>query len=199
MATIRLARPDDAAAVRDIYAPYVEQTAITFESDVPDEHDMRSRIEDISSYSTYLVCEHEGAVRAYAYGARFRTRAAYQWSTEVTVYVEQSRHRRGLGRALYTSLLECLRLQGYVVAVGVIALPNASSVALHQAFGFRELGVSRAIGFKHGAWWDVGWYELELRTPPALPQPIQTTATLAADAGRAWSRALSRGLPYVRG
>lgn len=179
---IRIARPDDAAAIAAIYAPYVRETAITFELDVPGDDEMRRRVADVLSYSTYLVFERDGAIAAYAYGARFRTRAAYQWSSETTVYVDRSQHGRGIGRALYTSLLNCLRVQGFTVAVGVIGLPNAGSVVLHEKMGFKLVGNTRATGFKLGRWHDVGWYELALVEPPLNPQPPATLQTLSSDA-----------------
>jgi L-amino acid N-acyltransferase YncA len=193
---VRIARLEDAAAIAAIYAPYVRETAITFELDVPNDDEMRRRIADVLSYSTYLVCERDGAIAGYAYGARFRTRAAYQWASETTVYVDHTRHGRGTGRALYTSLMNCLRVQGFTVAVGVIGLPNKASVELHERMGFKLIGNSRATGFKLGRWHDVGWYELALVPPPQNPQTPRTLEALSGDA--AFQSAIQSGLNFLK-
>lgn len=172
---IRLATPADAAVIAAIYAPYVTETAASFELAAPDATEMTRRIRDTGELYPWLVAEREGEVVGYAYGTRHRARPAYQWSTEVSVYVRRSGHRRGIGRALYLPLLDLLRLQGYVNAYAAITLPNPGSVAFHEALGFRAFAAFRAVGFKHGAWHDVGWY-LRLLSPhpadPGDPRPV---------------------------
>jgi L-amino acid N-acyltransferase YncA len=168
---IRLAREADAAQMLAIYAPVVRETAISFELEPPTEDEFRQRIRNVLEYAPWLVCEDNGDILGYAYASRFRPRAAYQWTVEVTVYVHPDRHRRGVGRALYMALLECLRLQGYCTAVAVIALPNPASVALHESLGFAHIGVFHAVGYKHGQWHDVGWWELALRERDPSPAP----------------------------
>src|SRR5439155_1132953 len=121
----------------------------------------------------WLLCEARGGVLGYAYAGRFHARRAYQWTVEVTAYVHAHHHREGVGRGLYTSLLGCLALQGFRSAVGVIALPNPASVGLHERMGFVPGGVLRAVGYKHGRWHDVGWWQLALCAHDASPAPAR--------------------------
>jgi phosphinothricin acetyltransferase len=168
---IRTATPDDAAAVAAIYAPVVQHTAISFETDPPDAAEMRSRIDKTLATLPWLVAEDEhGAVCGYAYASKHRERAAYQWSVDTTVYVREDQRGRGVGRALYGRLMPLLTDLGYCQAFAGIALPNAGSVGLHEAVGFQPLGVYRDVGFKHGQWRDVGWWQKTLATP-ARPEP----------------------------
>ena len=150
-------------AIAAIYAPYVRETPITFELEPPDAAEMAKRIAQIVPRFPYLVAEHEGGVAAYAYADLYRTRAAYRWVVETTVYVALSAQRRGIGRTLYEALLDRLTQAGYVAAVGVIALPNDASVALHEACGFVHVGTQAGIGFKHHRWHDVGFWQHEPR------------------------------------
>ncbi len=172
---LRLANEDDASAVQAIYAPYVRDTAISFETEPPPVEEMRRRMRNALEQAPWLVCERAGEVIGYAYAGRFHARAAYQWAVEVTVYVHPASHRSGVGRVLYTALLDALRLQGFRAAVGIIALPNPASVGLHERLGFRRVALLPAIGFKHDRWHDVGWWRLELRelaNPPEPPRPL---------------------------
>jgi L-amino acid N-acyltransferase YncA len=193
---IRLAEEGDAEGVRSIYAPVVRETAISFELEPPSLEEMRGRIRSVRDRLPWLVCADGPEVWGYAYADRFRTRAAYQWSAEVTVYVSPTWQRRGVGLALYTSLLEGLRLLGYRSAFAGIALPNPPSVALHEALGFRTVGIFRAAGFKLGRWHDVGWWQLELQPlarPEGAPRTVLEVAPLAE-----WGSALARGLARLR-
>ncbi|WP_428265915.1 arsinothricin resistance N-acetyltransferase ArsN1 family B [Haliangium sp.] len=167
---IRAAGPDDVPAMLDIYAPLVRETVISFEYEPPSLDEMSRRLDEIQRGYPWLVYERGGVVAGYAYGSRFRGREAYQWTTEVTVYVHPAHHRRGVARALYEALFERLRAQGYRTAVAVITLPNPGSVALHEAVGFEPVGVFRRAGFKHGQWCDVGAWQLDL-VDPDLPGP----------------------------
>ena len=178
MAVIRLARPlSDARQVAAIYYPYVINTPITFESEPPDGTEMRSRIESVMEKYPWLVCEHDGEVMGYAYGSMFRSRSAYNWSVETTVYVREAAHGLGIGSALYSSLTECLRLQGFISAVGVIALPNEASVYLHEHLGFQKDGVLPKAGFKEGVWHDVGIWWILLSEPAEDPRdPVMLPA-----------------------
>jgi len=190
---IRLADEHDAAAVQAIYAPYVRDSAISFETEPPPVDEIASRMRTVLAHAPWLVCEREGRVVAYAYAGRFHARAAYQWSVEVTVYADRTHHRRGAGRALYTALLDALRLQGFCTAVGIIALPNPPSVALHEALGFERVGVIPAVGFKHARWHDVGWWRLVLRPLDRAPDPPRSLATVVGTA--AWNDVLARADP----
>ncbi len=173
-ATIRLATEADAAAMLDIYAPVVEDTVISFELVPPSVDEFRSRVRDVLPHAPWLVLEEDGRVAGYAYASKFRARPAYRFTVETTVYVHGERRGRGVGRALYSSLLACLRLQGFRRAVGGITLPNAASVALHESMGFAKCAVFAKVGFKFGAWHDVGFWELELA--PQLADPPEPRA-----------------------
>jgi phosphinothricin acetyltransferase len=162
---IRPANPArDAEAIANIYAPYVTAAAISFEYEAPTATEMAGRIERLTKTHAWLVAEDGGEILGYAYGCPHRERAAYQWATEVSVYVDPRQQRRGAGRALYEALFVLLAEQGYRIALGGIALPNDASVALHRACGFERVGVYRGIGFKQDAWWDVEWWQLDLES-----------------------------------
>lgn len=192
MATIRLAEARDAAAIADIYAPYCLETPVSFEEVAPSADEMAARIARVTAKYPWLVLELDGALVGYAYGGTHRERAAYRWSVEVTVYVRQGWHGRGIGRALYTALFELLARQGYYRAFGGVTLPNAGSEKLHEAMGFTRVGTFHAIGHKFGQWHDVGWYERELQPLAAAPNEPRPIAELVG--ATAWEDALARGL-----
>lgn len=169
---VRDASQADAAACAAIYAPYVTDTAITFETEPPSPADMVERIAASSRRHAWLVLEEEGRVVGYAYGAPFHARAAYRWACEVSVYLELGRRRTGGGRTLYDVLLARLVDRGFRVAVAGMTLPNEASVGFHRAMGFEPVGVYRRIGFKHGRWHDVAWTQRSLAggdDPPDEP------------------------------
>lgn len=157
----------DAAACAEIYAPYVEGSAVSFEEQAPDAAEMAARIERYSAGHAWLVAEREGRVAGYAYATAFNERPAYRWSTSVSVYIAEAARGHGIGRALYGALFERLRERGFRMACAGITLPNEASVGLHESLGFELVGVNREIGWKNGAWHDVGWYQLELTPAPA--------------------------------
>jgi L-amino acid N-acyltransferase YncA len=163
---IRRANAADAEAIRAIYAPFITDSATSFEAEVPDVAEMASRIQAYASTHPWLVFERDGETVGYAYASPHRARKAYQWSAEVSVYIDARAHRVGIGRALYTALFELLRKQRYVNAFAGITLPNASSVGLHESMGFVPVGVFKQIGFKFDQWHDVGWLHLRLRDDP---------------------------------
>lgn len=196
MPAIRLATVTDAAAIRDIYAPIVFETHISFEQVVPAAAEIAARVQNTLAQHPWLVCELDGRLAGYAYASAFRSRAAYQWTTETTVYVHSSFQRRGIARALYTSLLALLRDQGYVTAVGVIALPNPASIHAHEAVGFYKIGVFRHVGHKAGEWRDTGWWQIDLRPAPAVPEPPLPLPALAQE--RRFASLLAAGLPHIR-
>ena len=166
---IRAATADDAAACAAIYAPYVEQTAITFELQAPTPAEMAERIAAAVQMHAWLVLEDGGAVVGYAYGGVFNRRSAYRWACEVSVYLEMGRRRTGAGRALYEALLEQLANRGYRKAIAGMTLPNEASVGLHRALGFAPVGTYRDIGYKLGRWHDVAWMQAEIGGDPGTP------------------------------
>lgn len=173
--TLRAANAGDAAAIAAIYAPYVENSIISFETEAPDETTMRARIEAAGDLYPWLAAIDEaGDLAGYAYASAFRPRPAYRYTVETTVYVRQGLHRRGIGGFLYRPLLTILEAQGFTQAFGAIALPNPASVALHERLGFARAGTYGQVGWKHGGWWDVGLWQRVLATPtvpPTEPRP----------------------------
>ncbi|MDX6274532.1 MAG: hypothetical protein QOJ92_1742 [Frankiales bacterium] len=169
---VRRAREGDDEAIARVYAPYVTHSAVSFELVAPDSAEMRTRRTSGRPRLPWLVVEVEGAVAGFAYAAPFRARAAYQWSVEVSVYLAERAQRRGAGTALYEALLAELRGLGYVRAFAGIALPNEGSVRLHEKLGFTPVGVYPSVGYKSGAWHDVGWWTVPLVDPrPVSPDP----------------------------
>jgi L-amino acid N-acyltransferase YncA len=169
---VRGASERDAEACAAIYAPYVTDTAISFESEPPSAAEMAERIASASRTHAWLVLEDGGRVVGYAYGGPFHRRAAYRWACEVSVYLELGRRRTGGGRALYEALLARLTERGFRMALAGMTLPNDASVGFHRAMGFEPVGTYRRIGFKHGAWHDVAWTQRALATgddPPTDP------------------------------
>jgi phosphinothricin acetyltransferase len=193
---LREVEPADAAGVLAIYGPVVRDTAISFEVEVPSIEEMRRRIAETTTRMPWLAAMAGDDLIGYAYAGPHRTRAAYQWSVDVSVYVHSGRQRAGVGRALYTALLDLLALQGYCRAYAGITLPNPSSVGLHEAMGFRPVGIYRGVGFKLGAWHDVGWWQRPLGTPPVHPTPPRPLAEIHDHP--AWPAALTAARSHLR-
>jgi L-amino acid N-acyltransferase YncA len=200
MDRIRLADPTDiagdAVAIAAIYAPHVTGSAISFELEPPTAAEMAARIAAVLPIAPWLVLERAGGVAGYAYAARHRDRAAYQWSVDASVYVRADHMRRSVGRALYTSLFALLRVQGFHAVHAGATLPNPASVGLHESMGFRAIGVYPAVGFKHGAWHDVSWWQLRIRDRADLPSTPPRPRRDAED-DPAWPDALASGLDVL--
>jgi phosphinothricin acetyltransferase len=179
---IRLAIPEDGAALSAIYAPAVSDRATSFELDVPSAAEMARRVASLTLRMPWLVCEHGADVAGYAYASPHRDRAAYQWSVEVSAYVASRMQRRGVGDALYTSLFAVLELQGFRTAYAGITLPNDASVAFHTTLGFKPVGVYRGVGYKLGRWHDVAWFERPLAARTADPLPPRPLPDIVSDA-----------------
>ena len=172
---IRLARPDDAAAVREIYAPFVTDSVVSFELTPPREEEMARRITTTLERTPWLVYVADERVLGYAYAGWHRQRPAYQWTVEVSAYMREEARRRGIATRLYQKLFDVLVLQGFYNAVAGITLPNEASVSFHAAMGFRPVGVYHGIGYKFGAWHDTEWFERDLQPRDAAvdaPVPL---------------------------
>lgn len=167
MEKIRLATLDDAECILEIYKPYVLETPISFETEVPSIQEFRERLAEKLGKFPWLVFERDGEILGYAYAGPFKNRRAYAWSVESTVYVQRGLHRSGLGKALYGKLIEVVKHQGAVNVIGGITLPNDASVGLHEHFGFVPVARFRDAGFKMGKWWDVGYWQLQFQKPIA--------------------------------
>jgi phosphinothricin acetyltransferase len=169
---IRPATADDAAAIAAVYAPYVTDTVVSFEAEPPDAVEVLRRM-TARPVLPWLVAEEAGTIVGFAYASGHRARDGYRWAADCSVYLDGAHRGRGIGRALYDALLPMVRDLGYVTLHAGIALPNDASVALHERLGFRPVGVYRHVGYKHGAWHDVGWWQLLLREPPESPAEPQ--------------------------
>ena len=156
----------DAPELLGIYRPFVESTAVSFETVVPTAEEFAARIAKAVAAWQWLVAEQDGQCIGYACGSSHRERHAYRWSVEVSAYVRPSHHRQGVGRALYVRLLEELSQKGFCTALAGTTLPNDGSVALHKAVGFESIGVFKRVGRKFGSWHDVAWFQRLLRDSP---------------------------------
>lgn len=192
---IRMARSSDGEDLQAIYAPIVTDTAISFETEPPSVAEMTQRVARTLPRYPWLVADEADAVAGYAYAGMHRTRQAYDWSVDVSIYVRPGHQGRGLGRALYTALFEILRLQRFTGAFAGIALPNPASVALHEAVGFVPVGVYRKVGWKHGAWHDVGWWQRTLAPTNGAAGPVRPLDDVAEPE---IATAISEGVRYLR-
>jgi len=181
---IRAATPDDAAALAEIYAPFVTGSHISFETEPPDPAEMGARMAAGGGLYPWLLAETEaGEVAGYAYAARFRPREAYRFTVETSVYLRAGADGGGLGRRLYGPLLEILEGQGFSQAIAAIALPNDASVRLHERLGFRHAGTYERVGYKLDRWLDVGLWQRPLAQaadPPTEPRPSAASDLIEA-------------------
>ena len=172
MIELRLAKPADSGDILAIYAPYIEKTSFTFETDVPSPEAFAERISSYLESWPWLVCEVDGVIAGYAYAARYRERVAYQWSVESSVYIHDDHQRKGIARILYSALFKILKRQGFRNVYAVINLPNEKSVAFHESLGFSYFATYEQVGYKLGHWKNVGWWRLivnEFDQEPAAP------------------------------
>ena len=160
--TIRKAAEADVESILKIYEPYITEQATSFELTLPSLKDFHRRFQAIAEKFPWFVAEHNGVITGYAYASAHRERAAYQWSCEVSVYLDSRYHKRGIGRQLYTTLFQELKTKGFRNALAGITLPNEPSEKIHKAMGFELIGVYKNIGQKFDKWHDVAWYQLEL-------------------------------------
>jgi L-amino acid N-acyltransferase YncA len=174
--TVRQARPQDAEACLAIYRPYVEDTAISWEIEVPTVAEMAARITGLRATHEWLVLESDDEIVGFAYGQPLKQRlASLRWCTETGIYIAADNHRDGGGRQLYTQLLRRLAERGYRQAFAGITVPNEASNGFHRSFGFDDAGWYRRAVWKHGGWHDVAWMQLDLLDGAghdAAPGPI---------------------------
>lgn len=173
--TIRRAVTDDAAALLEIYEPYITDTVITFEYEVPAAEEFAARITDTLTQFPYLVCEWDGKPVGYAYAHHIRERAAYDWAVELSIYLAPAAQGYGIGTALYRCLIELLERQNVRILYGCVTLPNEKSRCLHEKLGFVLTGVWHGSGWKFEQWHDVGWFEKRMGgdgpAQPVVPLP----------------------------
>lgn len=171
---IRLVSECDSESILDIYAPFIRNTVITFEYEVPTVPEFNQRILDIQKKYPWLVCEMDHRIVGYAYASQFNQRAAYDWSVDFSIYVHSDYHRRKVATALYYSLYEFVKLQGFYNAYAGIALPNIKSETFHTSFGFEALGTYHNVGYKFGKWHDVKWFERKITEHEKIPKKLKT-------------------------
>ncbi len=175
----RMVTEDDAESLLKIYSPYVKNTSITFEYEVPSLEDFRRRISDISRKYPYIVCEYDGNIIGYAYAHKFHERAAYQWNVELSVYIKEKFTGYGLGRSLYKVIIDILKLQNVRNIYSYVTSPNVSSEKLHEYFNFRKIGCFTNTGYKFGRWIDVTLYEKNISEYSLNPEPVKSIQELA--------------------
>lgn len=179
---IRLINEADAKAVLGIYKYYVDHTIISFEYEAPSQEEYLQRISVNTEKYPWLVCLYNNEIIGFAYGSTHRYRTAYQWSPESTIYLSPDFHTKGIGRILYKTLFEILKLQGYYNVFAGVALPNQKSVGFHQAMGFEEIGIFKKVGYKHGNWHDTHWFQLSLNEHTLDPKnPIEFKDVLVTE------------------
>lgn len=190
--SLRVATPDDAQALLDIYAPYVRETAITFEYDVPQAEEFAGRIRNTLRMYPYFVAQAGGRIMGYAYAGPFHARAAYQWAAETAIYVRRDGRRMGIGRTLYDALEGALRAQGILNLNACIAYPREEdeyltrdSVLFHQRLGYRLVGEFHECGYKFGRWYDMVWMEKHIGEHLSPQPPVKRFDEVRAQAERA--------------
>jgi len=171
MLDLRLATPDDAKGILDIYAPYISNTSFTFETEVPSVEEFAERIRTYLINWPWLVCEIDGKIAGYAYATKHRERTAYQWCVESSIYIYDDFQKAGIGKILYTALFEILKKQRFNNIYAVINLPNDKSVAFHERCGFEHFATYEKVGYKLGKWKNVGWWKLSINAYGDEPHP----------------------------
>ncbi|MGI6069808.1 MAG: GNAT family N-acetyltransferase [Blautia sp.] len=163
--SIRRAVLEDAGEILKIYGPYIEETTVTFEYEVPSLEEYQERMRRVMEKYPWLVWEEDGSILGYAYAGDFRSRMAFSWDCELSVYLRMDARGRGIGTRLYETLLEILKKQGYVNAYALICVPNVGSERLHDTFGFQEEGLYRGTGYKFHRWLDLSCRVKRLQDP----------------------------------
>jgi phosphinothricin acetyltransferase len=176
----RLATVADAAELLEIYKPYVEKTAITFEYEVPTVTEFAGRIERTSKIFPYLVAVENEKIIGYAYASRYRERAAYDWVVELSIYLDENERAHGVGSQLYQKLLTALSALNYQRAYACITYPNPDSIKFHEKFGFEHIGVMQKSGYKFGQWYGIAWMDLALQKTDDV-QPVRLMTDLSKE------------------
>lgn len=172
---IRCINLSDVQPTLDIYAPFVQHTAVSFEYEVPSIKEWESRIEAYTKEFPWLVCAYEGMVVGYSYAGKHRTRTAYAWSAEVTIYLLEPFHGREVANALYQALFAVLKEQGYVNVLAGVTTPNAKSEKFHLKMNFEDVVVYRKVGYKFGTWYDTRWFQRHLVESPDNRLPLASS------------------------
>ena len=169
---VRMATIEDAERLLEIYTPYVKETAITFEYEVPSVKEFEERIAKVLKMFPYLVAVVQDRIVGYAYASPYKTRAAYQWSVETSIYIDREYQGSGIGSVLYTKLLELLKKQHVRNVYACVALPNDESEAIHKKFGFTLVGRFHNVGYKLNEGHDTGWFEKHLESDSDTPKQV---------------------------
>jgi len=167
---IRLAKEHDVAGILEIYTPFFLDLTVTFDEIMSDKASLRKRIQVNMGETPFRVCEIDGRIAGYAYASAYRSRASYRWSKEVSVYIHPDFYRKKVGNALYTSLNEMVRYQGIANLLAIITMPNESSVAFHEHFGYKKCAEFSKVGYKMNQWLNVGWFELFIQDETKAPK-----------------------------
>ena len=193
---IRSVKESDSKAIQEIYAPYVLHTPVSLETKVPSLSEINRRILKIKNELPWLICEIDNEVAGYAYAVDHRSRTAYQWTKELSVYIDPKYRRKRLASALYTSVIDILKVQGALNVLAGITLPNSESVSFHENFGFKLIGIYHRVGYKLNKFHDTGWYEYVINNSDNAPLPIVQVSKLR-NSGE-WVKAIHHGLSLIK-
>lgn len=170
--TYRLANKNDVKYILDIYAPYITDTIVSFEVEVPSIDEFEKRFETISDEYPYIVCENKEKIIGFAYAHRYMDRSAYQWDAELSIYIDHTFQGKSIGQELYMKLFKLLKLQNVINVYGCVTSPNPRSEALHLKLGFSKIGIFHNTGFKLNQWIDVVWFEKTIGEYSQKPSPF---------------------------
>ena len=169
----RLADVSDTKEILDIYAPYITDTAITFEYDIPSIEEFRGRIEHISLEYPYVVCTYKDEIIGYAYAHRYGERAAYQWDVELSIYLDMNYKSLGVGKLLYNKLIEIVKLQNVRNIYACITSANEKSLKFHEKLGFEFIGIFKNTGYKFDSWYGVNWMGIAVGDINEKPETVK--------------------------
>ena len=173
MVRIRTATAADAADIIRVYTPYVEHTAITFDTEIPTVAEYAEKINTITTQYPFLVAEDSGEIIGYAYASGYYGRAAYAWTVEISIYVKEQGGYKGVGSKLYQHLESQLQQQGIQTILSCLAYPNEPSERFHKKYGFKTIGHMEKVGYKHGKWHDTIWMQKHIGYHEENPQPVR--------------------------